>query len=454
MAQLQLILFGKPQVFLDDAPVTEFSTAKTAALFYYLAVTQRPHTRESLADLLWSDMPEAKAKRNLTKALSILRKRFEPFLVVARQEVSFNPYANFELDVQAFQKAVGPETGDEDVKQQRTTQRQAIDLYQGDFLEGFYVRGALEFEDWMVARREHYRTLMLDTLDQVIDDLITEQNPVAGIAQATRLLELDPWRESAHRQMMILLTQNGQRAAAITQYETCLRVLDDELGIDPMPETTELYERLTAQSAPTPSNLPVQPNTFIGRQTELTQLIHHLQDPACRMLTLVGPGGMGKTRLATQGASHFTRADIHLQGLGFSDGVYFIGLASTVFDDVADYAAHEVDDIDDLLVTLIAETLNVSFRGPSNLLRQLLDYLKDKTMLLVLDNLEHMVEGADVLARILRFAPHIKLLVTSRVRLNLAEEWVLELRGLTYPLSNGTSPYHSRGFGAGRSGAI
>ncbi len=134
-----------------------------------------------------------------------------------------------------------------------------------------------------------------------------------GIHYVTRLLNLEPWREEAHRQLMQLLVWSGQRSAALAQYETCRRVLANSLGVEPQAETRQLYDRIlrgdpilsqpaatigkTTYFRPKPHNLPAQVTPFIGREAELAEVVDRLHDHDCRLLTLVGPGGVGKTRL-------------------------------------------------------------------------------------------------------------------------------------------------------------
>jgi predicted ATPase len=234
-------------------------------------------------------------------------------------------------------------------------------------------------------------------------------------AYAWRQVELDPWREEPHLHLMRLLALDGQRSAALAQYEACRRALAEELGVEPMPETTSLYERIRAgesPSLPTPlHNLPPSPTPFVGREEELADLAELLADPDRRLLSLVGPGGIGKTRLALQAAQGQVGA--------FADGICFVSLVP-------------VSSAEFLLPTL-ANALAFSFQGRQDPQEQLLSYLREKDLLLVLDSLEHVLEGTALLAQVLRRAPGVVLLVTSRERLNLQEEWVYEVEGLRTP---------------------
>jgi hypothetical protein len=205
--------------------------------------------------------------------------------------------------------------------------------------------------------------------------------------------------------------------------------LTTELGVEPEDRTTALYEQIRAgdftgqtppghtagdlrEAAASPRhNLPAQSTLFIGREQEMAALADLCADPACRLITLVGPGGIGKTRLTLQ-----TAAD---QLSRFAHGVWFIPLAPLASPD--------------LIPSSIAEALTFRPYGAENLRTQLLNFLVDRHLLLVLDNFEHLLDGVDLLPEILEHAPGVRLLVTSRERLRLREEWVFDVRGLLFP---------------------
>ena len=158
-------------------------------------------------------------------------------------------------------------------------------------------------------------------------------------------------------------------------------------------------------------NLPHAAAPFVNRVSEIAELSHRLNDPECRLLTLIGPGGIGKTRLATRLAADNTDQ--------FNDGVYFVPLQSL--------------DSPEFIVSSIADALGFQFGSAGDLKQQLFQYLHEKTLLLLLDNFEHLLDGADLLTEVLDAAPGVKLLITSREVLNLQEEWLFSVRGLHYP---------------------
>jgi WD40 repeat protein/predicted ATPase/transcriptional regulator with XRE-family HTH domain len=167
--------------------------------------------------------------------------------------------------------------------------------------------------------------------------------------------------------------------------------------------------------------LPFQPTSFVGREAEVVELVRILSDPACRLLTLLGPGGIGKTRLALAVATEQTAA--------FADGIAFVGLASV--------------GTPSQIVSAIGDTLGLAFGGQRDPTAQLLGHLRDRHMLLVLDNFEHLLAGADLVYDILAQAPRVTLLITSRERLSLQAEWLFDMQGLTYPTEDSLAPPQS-----------
>lgn len=435
---------------MDGEPVTGFISSKALALVFYLATTGRPHTRETLAGLLWGEFPQENARKNLRDVLSNLRRLVAGHVNITRQEVAFERQAPYSLDSEAFLEAIARiEEGEQETAVLShttvTSLREAVDLYQGDFLEGFYVPQAPDFEEWMLVERRRLRHLALQALHRLLRHLAQQDDYMPGINYATRLLALEPWHEEAHRLLMRMLAWSGRRSAALAQYKTCCRVLQDELGVEPQAETTTLYRQIvagevaprTAETAAAASrplhNLPAQLTGFVGRELELQRLLAQLREPDCRLLTLVGAGGIGKTRLALQAAEMLLpQAEA---GQQFRHGIYFVSLASLETADF-DPSATEAS-----LAAAIADALKLSFSGSEQPVARLQNYLREKEMLLVIDNFEHLVPAATILAELLQRAPALKLLVTSRGRLNVRGEHILQVGGLEYPLVKTADPH-------------
>ncbi|NIO70637.1 MAG: transcriptional regulator, partial [Anaerolineae bacterium] len=248
MTRLSVRLLGPLQVTLDGEPVTGLRSDKVRALLAYLAVeTEQPHRREKLAGLLWPDWPERSARANLRQALANLRQVIgdhqatPPFLHISRQTVQFNSASDAWIDVAAFTDLLQAKG----LSQQTIRQlEQAVELYRGDFLEGFSIGDSPAFEEWVLLNRERLHRLVMEALHRLAECHEQYGEYERGLQHAWRQVELDPWREKAHRQLMRLLALSGQRGAALAQYETCRRLLAEELGVEPAEETTRLYEQI------------------------------------------------------------------------------------------------------------------------------------------------------------------------------------------------------------------
>jgi predicted ATPase/DNA-binding SARP family transcriptional activator len=436
MARLSLSLFGSLQFKLDGRPVGGIESDKARALLAYLAVEAgRPHRREALAGLLWPELAERAARHNLSQALFNLRQAIAdqaavpPFLLVARDAVQFNLQSDHWVDVGTFSALVAAceahrhrQLDSCPACAQRLAQ--AAELYAGGFLAQFSLAGSIAFEEWALLRREQLQQLVLRALESLASYHERRGAYEQAHAYAARLLEIDPWREAAHRQVMRVLTLAGQRSQALAQYERCCQRLAADLGVEPEAETQALYARirdaeegaLLAGEQPAlpmarPHNLPPQLTPFLGRERELNELGALLANPACRLITIVGPGGAGKTRLALQAANE--QLDM------FPGGAWLTQLAAL--------------SSPELVVSAIADVLRLERHGPEALRTQLVRHLADRELLLVLDNFEHLLSEAPLLAELLRQAPGVTILVTSRERLSLQGEWLLQLGGLPFP---------------------
>lgn len=259
--ELRMRFFGGLRITLGASRLTDFTSRKSPALLAYLATSGQPHTREFLIGLLWGESSEKRARASLRTVLWDLRRQLGSFLVVDYHTISFNLQAPHWLDVAEFQKhldtipslfSARPSLMETDSGTKLPTDAQAdalqraVELYGGDFLTGFYITNAPAFESWMLEQREQARQSTLRALHMLIAYYITHDMYLAGIDAATRLLMLDPWQEEAHRRLMHLLALSGQRSAALIQYETCRRILADELDVEPTVETKALYKSIQA----------------------------------------------------------------------------------------------------------------------------------------------------------------------------------------------------------------
>ena len=232
---LRLALLGNLEVRRGAVLVPGFSSAKAQALLCYLALTGCPHPRSALASLLWGEMPEANAQNNLRKALSLLRSLFAAHVTITRQTVSFNRDSPHWLDVTEFDDLIATSKAHEHRQMEAWPAcagrlQRAAELYRGELLAGFSGASA-PFEEWLTLERERTHRQVLDALQHLA--AFHEGRGEYGEAQrqAHRQLELAPWREVAHRVLMRTLAKSGQRSAALAQYESCRRTLEEEQGV-------------------------------------------------------------------------------------------------------------------------------------------------------------------------------------------------------------------------------
>jgi predicted ATPase/DNA-binding SARP family transcriptional activator len=407
---LKLHLLGRPLIELDGEPVEGFVSEKALALLGYLALQRGNLARQRLAGLFWGDMPGERARANLRMAVYNLQQLLPGHLQATRLSVAFNRQSAYWLDVEQFDSQLAADS--HSLLHPIEPLRHTLSLYRGELMQGFYLDGLPELEEWLLIERERLRQLALEGFQRYAGVLMNAGQYASAVGTLRRLLQLEPWQEAAHRQLMLALARGGDYTAALVQYETCRRLLDEELSVEPMPETTRLYERIrAARDLPFRHNLPSQATPFIGREAVLQELTQMLINPSQRLVTITGPGGVGKSRLALQSAAGLTEAFLH--------GAYLVSLASL------SSAEH--------LSAALGKALGFPFSGKDEPKEQLLRYLQEKELLLVMDNCEHLSGVADFVSEVLRAAPQVKILATSRKRLQLVEEWLFEPGGLDYP---------------------
>jgi predicted ATPase/DNA-binding SARP family transcriptional activator len=434
---LRLYLFGSPRLERDGSGLP-LRRSKALALLAYLAVTGRAQSRESLQALLWSEFPDADARNNLRRELSQLRAALgEAALASDRQQIAWGQGPNAWVDVTEFttQLAAVRAHGHPGQLCDGCGRRlaESVQLVAGELLEGFHLADSAAFEDWLFYQREELRQQLGWALEALVGWHAARGELQPALSFARRWLSLDPLHEQSRRALMGLLAQAGQQAAALRQYEEFARLLDSELGATPEAATTALYQAIKAGAlAPAPAGAaarhalpalapgaaapraePSQPplTSFVGRRDEIELLVARLADPACRLLTLVGPGGIGKTRLAGEVAARCAQL--------FADGAQLVPLSGTT--------------LPEHIPGAVASALGLSLLGTSGGWSELSTALREREQLLVLDNLEQLLAVGPDLAALLHAAPRLKLLVTSREALGLPEEWRWAVRGLALP---------------------
>lgn len=307
MAMVELYLLGTPRVAVDGAP-RHLPYQGVAALLAYLAVTARPYSRESLATLLWGEVDDQRARHSLRNALYIIRRELRPAspLVAEDSEISLDAEQVW-LDVDCFRR---------DIRQRRTVASltNALALWRGPFLDGLYVKGAPDFDDWVSRMREQ-----LERLHQEGWLALSQAHELAGrwseaLDAGRHALALNPLNESSHRHVMRLYLQMGNRSGALQQYERYRAMLAEELGVEPDAHTRALYHQILVDSPPArflsiahravPQREETAQTVFVDRQREMTALDHHLEEAINtkrgRLVLIEGEAGVGKTRLVNE----------------------------------------------------------------------------------------------------------------------------------------------------------
>ena len=321
---ISLCLLGTPQIERDGRTATT-DTRKAIALVAYLVVTRDHHTREALAALLWPEMSGDRARAALRRTLSAVRTLIgEEALYASRETVALIEQAGLSADIWTFEDALaaverhhhagGHHPGVNSLCAEcLAIVREAVGLYREDFLQGFSLRDSAEFDDWQVVQAERLRRRLATALGWLVEghSELGEYDEAIGFAQ--RWLTLDPLREDAHSRLIQLYAWNGARDLALRQYRDAVRILDAELGVEPLPETTALYEavqegRLVAPTRlppapppqPEPSASAPQPLPLIGRDEAWRQLAsaYAQANGPGQVVMVTGEPGIGKSRLA------------------------------------------------------------------------------------------------------------------------------------------------------------
>lgn len=409
MSTLQIQLLGDFQIRHQDKPLGGFDSPRLQSLLAYLVLHRdAPQSRKQIAFLLWQDSTEPQAHANLRNLVLRLRKVMpdaERFLSADMQTLQWRGEAPFALDVDDFEKAAQTKS--------RSALESAVNLYRGDLLPACY-------DEWILPERERLRELYVDALAQLVNLTETAHDYQTAIGYGRRLLQADPLGEQAYRKLMELYARLGDRANMVRVYQTCVAVLKRELDAEPSATTRETFERLRDDETVLPRaeatrpqarpSLPLPLTSFVGRSRELGEIRALLE--RTRLVTLIGVGGAGKTRLAIEAAR--AAQDV------FADGAWFVDLAP--LSDAADMASACV------------AVLGLREKAGTSDLDMLVDYTRDKKLLLVLDNCEHLLTDCAVLARtILLAAARVHIVATSRAPLNLPGEALLNVPPLSLP---------------------
>jgi predicted ATPase/DNA-binding SARP family transcriptional activator/predicted negative regulator of RcsB-dependent stress response len=443
--RLALHFLGSPQIDLDKELIT-LERRKALALLAYLAVERGVHSRESLSALLWPDYNQSSAFKNLRQVLWEIQKTIgESWLVTEHGSVGLIDTVGAKagsqqiwLDVHEFNSLFAEGCAQADISRRLSLLADSAKLYRNHFLTGFSLKDAHPFNDWAFGESEALRQKLSTVLRKLAEDQCAIGQAPQAIPHARRLVSLDPLNEVAHRQLMEVYLQAGQQNMALKHYQDLEQLLREELNLDPQPETRELYKKIrkgemkpvpqkevpdinTTQAVATtglptgtvdasPNNLPVHLSKFIGReavQAEITALLREN-----RLVTLVGVGGIGKTRLSLEAARESLSA--------FPNGVWFVELASL--------------SEPELVPQTVFTTLGLIEQAGRPLLEILTDFLRSKRALLILDNCEHLIQACAQLAQDLLYScPDLHILATSREALGIPGEIPYPVPALTIP---------------------
>jgi len=470
-------LLGELRARMGDHRITRFPTQKTGALLAYLAYYVRRHSRETLGTLLWPDDDPGAVRNRLRVALASLRRQLEPpgvptgcVLLADRADVRLNPDA-VTTDVATFEACLAESGRCPGDAERIALLTKAAELYTGDLLPGYY-------EEWILTERERLAAEFLTALRRLVRCLAHVRDFDRALAFAQRALRTDPLREESHRDLMRLYTATGQPSAALNQFRELERLLKDELGARPSAASQQLAAQIEARlghgggerpaiistpavtppAAPvtpsppeSPGSLPLSLTRFFGREEEIAQLVelcggmgvgeYGRKDTSTltrphshtRLITLTGPGGSGKTRLAREVANRVKEA--------FPGGVWFVSLA-----DLSDPR---------LIPGAIASVMRLPRSPNVEPLEQVVEFLNQRVIgnqtrspvLLVLDNFEQLVEdGARAVQSLLERVASLTCLATSRRSLRLMGEREFPVRPLPTPdRSSGVLGYWSDG---------
>ncbi|MFK7857096.1 MAG: BTAD domain-containing putative transcriptional regulator [Granulosicoccus sp.] len=431
-----LHLFGMPCIRDADANPLSLRGRKSIALLGFLVLTYpQAHSRERLVGLFWPELSNKDARNNLRVCVSrinnTLRSANGSVLTSTRLTIAFNPGSELICDVTEFQRLMS-EVAEHSHADPETCHEcdiglmQAVRICTAEFMEGFFLDDCEDFDEWQYGIRAQLQTAAVTTIKTLVRRAVSASDFVTVEHLSRQLLRLDPYSEEAHRHLMTAMVCDGDQKAALAHYSLLKKKLKTELGAVPDEATQKLVlsieaGELTAAdehrketegylpvvTAPL-NNLPVEKSPYIGNRIVLAKLFSYLEEQ--RLVTLVGIGGVGKTRLAVQlGQS--------LQ-LSYPGGVWFVRLASM---------NSRVE-----MLSSLATVLGVQLLPGDEAIDSICNQLDDRKRLLILDNFEHLLTESDVVSSLLEHVLNLTILVTSRSRLQLTEEAVYQVQGLSY----------------------
>ncbi|WP_322487228.1 BTAD domain-containing putative transcriptional regulator [Chloroflexus sp.] len=443
MTEWHIQLLGGFDVRRDGVSLNSaFQTDSARLLFAWLCLNQRQAVRrETLANLLWSDRPQSVAQNTLRVTLSRIRKALGNDHHVLRTEpatVTLDLPSSWQVDALDFTQAVAAVRNHSHRSAAgcpscQAHVRAAATLYRGAFLAGISPESEL-FLEWSTHQGEAMHRAAIEVFGHLAERALREGDWPAAQSYAGQQLHLELWHEAAHRQLMRALAQQGQRAAALAHYQTCCDILQREFGIEPEAETQHLASTIRAGHLTNATSLPSQRQAaaidqlpLIGRASEVETLAGWLNQPDMQLISVVGAGGIGKTRLAMRAA--------HLMQYAFRDGVRYIFLHPE------DDAAIANKDAAEHVARAIAAACHIELNDRQPVPEQVIAALQTRAYLLVFDSFEHVAAANLFVNELLEAAPYCVALITARQPLHLRREQVLKVRPLSTAITaEGLSP--------------
>ena len=452
-----MYLFGVPRILQSNREI-HLHRRKMYALLAYMSFAKHQLHRDTIAALLWPDHDTTHSHNNLRVVLSDIHKIIGlDILPVTNELIGPLELKRISVDTEEFQIMMdqirlnlSAGTGqiikktqirEEDAMElNRNLLQKAVYLYKGDFMSGFNLGDCRKFSDWQFQQGEYLRRELCSALESLVSICKQEGDYEEGIAYCRKFVEVDNLNEEAHCLLMRLYAESGQRQAALHQFRLCEKTLYEELELKPEETTLELYESIRhsrpEKIQPVQSmrpekthfevmpikilgsmknNLPVQGTVFIGRHRYQTEITHLIVEERQRLVTLSGPGGTGKTRLALQIGTILINH--------FDQGSWFVDLSQIQQNDG--------------IISAMAAALKIPMLKGKEKYQQIIDFLRKRSLLLILDNFEQLLPDTNIIDRILSDCPGVVIIVTSREILQLYGEYEYSVEPMEYPQENG-----------------
>ena len=426
--QITATFLGRSDIWVNGKLITDLSTIKAKSLLIYLVLEgKEPKSRSYLASLFWPDVPENTALHNLRQAIVLIKKSIEnmhlrnDWIITSRDEIVIQPNVFLNIDVHHFcdgmKRLLGSLNSYPDRGFPIQSLQKLLSMYKGEFLKSLSLPDADLFEEWLTLNRESINQLAIRGSAWLFQYHEKRKEWHQALQIAENLVKLAPWDEEVHERLIHCLLMLSQRSAAVTHYHYAVHYFQEELKVEPGEYLQKAFKQINNDDKTRDSNknenrqienLPRYATQFIGRSREIEILESWVTNPQCNIVTIIGPGGSGKTRLVKRLAE--------LQVSLFRDGVYFVTLANCAS------------------ATQIASTILSLIKGVAELkgdaVEQLIQWAVKKKALLILDNVEDTSETASFAASLLEKSPDLLLVFTSYTALGLHGERIFKLQGL------------------------